>query len=251
MRPQAGMLQRGRFLICSAALSLAVLFSHAVCSFAGDIPSSSRSRTAISRVRPSLEAELSGRGMEYGSGIYLRIFKKSRELELWIEKGGTFELFRTYPVCSYSGKLGPKVKTGDRQSPEGFYHIRPKSMNPYSRFHLSLNIGYPNAYDRAHGRTGSALMVHGNCVSIGCYATTDRKTEEIYALADAALGGGQEFFRVHIFPFRMAEGNMNKYEKSKWYTFWENLSEGYDNFEKEKRPPDVTVRGKKYHFGLS
>ena len=119
-------------------------------------------------------------------------------------------------------------------------------MNPASRFHLSFNLGYPNAYDRAHGRTGSALMVHGNCVSIGCFAMTDAKIEEIYALADAALRGGQRFFGVHVFPFRMTAQRMKKAENSPWYEFWCNLQEGYDYFEQWESPPNVIVRRKRY-----
>ena len=169
-------------------------------------------------------------------------------MEVWLKGSDKFELFRTYHVEAMSGQLGPKLREGDRQAPEGFYFVTPSRMNPRSRFHLSFNLGYPNAYDRAHGRTGSALMVHGNKVSIGCFAMTDAKIEEIYALADASLRNGQRFFRVHCFPFRMTEDNMGKHTKSKWYSFWENLKDGYDFFEKVKQPPNVLVRDKKYLF---
>lgn len=215
------------------------------------VPSTARSRKAIARVRPSLENDLRARGLRFGAPIFLRIFKQSRELELWIEDGERFELFRTYHICTYSGKLGPKLRTGDRQSPEGFYFVTPERMNPASRFHLSFNLGYPNAYDRHHGRTGSALMVHGDCVSIGCYAMTDAAIEEIYALADAALRGGQPFFRVHVFPFRMTASNLRKHRSSRWREFWINLKEGYDRFEREGRPPGVRVREGRYVFGSS
>ena len=122
-------------------------------------------------------------------------------------------------------------------------------MNPNSRFHLSFNLGYPNAYDRAHGRTGSALMVHGANVSIGCFAMTDPKIEEIYALCDAALRNGQAFFRVHSFPFRMTQPNMDKHRDSRWFDFWNNLKTGYDWFEKNGNPPDDSVKDKRYVFG--
>ena len=123
-------------------------------------------------------------------------------------------------------------------------------MNPQSSYHLSFNLGYPNAFDRAHGRTGSFLMVHGNRVSIGCFAMTDARIEEIYTLADAALRNGQPYFRVHCFPFRMTAKrlmNLTKHEE-KWRSFWQNLKEGYDHFEQTRLPPNVTVKDKHYHF---
>lgn len=134
------------------------------------IPSSPSSEEAVTRVRPALEAELEAVGLKFGSPIFIRIFKESRELEIWIESGDTFELFKKYEICAMSGTLGPKLQVGDLQAPEGFYFVTPGRMNPYSQYHLSFNLGYPNAYDRAHDRTGSALMVHGRCVSIGCFA---------------------------------------------------------------------------------
>ena len=213
-----------------------------------DIPSSIRSKNAIAKIKPKLETELKKVGLTFGSPVYMRIFKESDELELWVQKAGKFELFKTYKICYFSGNLGPKQQLGDGQSPEGFYFVKPNQLNPYSQFHLSFNVGYPNAYDRSHGRTGSALMVHGNCVSIGCYAMTDAKIEEIYALADAALRNGQSFFRVHIFPFRMTGNNMEKHKHSRWHDFWKNLKEGYDIFETEKIPPNVIVRNKRYAF---
>ena len=170
-------------------------------------------------------------------------------MEFWLRKGKKYNLFRTYPIAAMSGQLGPKLLEGDRQAPEGFYYVSASRMNPNSRFHLSMNLGYPNRYDRVHGRTGSALMIHGGRASIGCFAMTDPKIEEIYAMADAALRNGQMFFRVHCFPFRMSEANMKKYAQSKWDSFWLNLKEGYDFFETSKFPPDVQVEAKKYVFG--
>jgi len=218
---------------------------------ARDIPSSARSRAAVSRVKPFLQTELSRAGFNWGIPIYIRIFKKTKELEIWLKDQKRFRLFKTYKICTYGRpSLGPKIKKGDGRAPEGFYFVTPQQMNPLSEFHLSFNLGYPNAYDRAHGRTGSALMVHGNCVSIGCYAMTNKGIEEIFALTDASLRNGQRFFRVHIFPFRMTNNNMNKYKSSTWYKFWENLKEGYDFFEKNGHtPPNVNMKNKRYGFG--
>ncbi|MFP4015292.1 MAG: murein L,D-transpeptidase family protein, partial [Chitinispirillaceae bacterium] len=163
------------------------------------IPSSQRSRTAVKKVQPRLVKQFQTEGLEYGSPVYVRIFKESMELEIWIKKGSTYRLFKTYEICSYGSQgLGPKLKEGDGKAPEGFYRIHPHSLNPYSSFHLSFNLGYPNAYDRAHKRTGSALMVHGSCCSVGCYAMTDTQIEEIYAIIDTALRKGQKAVPVHI-----------------------------------------------------
>ena len=212
------------------------------------VPSSRRSRDAIARAGPKLITELQKQGLVYGSPIFIRVFKEEMELEVWVEKEEKFQLFQTYPIVACSGKLGPKLRQGDRQAPEGFYRVTPARMNPNSRFHLSFNLGYPNAYDQALGRTGSALMVHGSNVSIGCFAMSDAKIEEIYTLADAALRNGQRSFFVHGFPFRMTDVNMRKHGRSKWRSFWRNLKEGYDLFEKTGQPPTVTVRNNRYAF---
>ena len=217
---------------------------------AQDIPSSARSRAAISRIKPQLQREFSGTGFIWGAPIFVRIFKKTKELEIWLKDRENFRLFKTYKVCTYGWRyLGPKIRQGDGRAPEGFYYVLPRQMNPLSNYNLSFNLGYPNTYDRTLGRTGSALMVHGKCVSIGCYAMTDRGIEEIFAVADASLRKGQRFFRVHIFPFRMTDKNMDKHKYSEWYKFWENLKEGYDFFEKNgHNPPNVKVKNKRYVF---
>lgn len=199
-------------------------------------------------VIPPLKDQLTQKKMVLGKPIFIRIFKEESELEVWVKQDKQYSLFKTYPICYYSGFLGPKLKEGDKQSPEGFYFVKPNQMKPDSTYHLAFNIGFPNTYDRAHGRTGSYLMVHGNCVSIGCYAMTDKGIEEIYMHADAALKAGQPFFRVHIFPFRMTEENMQKHKASKWIEFWQNLKEGYDSFETHKIPPNVKVKNKRYIF---
>ena len=204
------------------------------------------------RVGRPLEAELARKGFQLGDPLFIRIFKESSELEVWLQNsGGEFSLFKVYPICRWSGKLGPKLKEGDRQSPEGFYFVSPGRMNPNSDFHLSFDLGFPNEYDQHHERTGSYLMVHGDCVSIGCYAMTDNGIEEIYTLADAALENGQKLFRVHAFPFRMTDERMDQLdEDGKWFEFWANLKEGYDFFEMLQQPPNVTVEDGKYGFEI-
>lgn len=217
---------------------------------AADIPTSLRADKAIAKVTPRLKKFLADKGLTLGSPVFIRIFKQTRELELWVQSGHQgFVLFKRYNICYFSGKLGPKLREGDRQSPEGFYFVSARRLNPWSRFHLSFNLGYPNAYDRAHGRTGSALMVHGSCVSIGCYAMTDDGIDEIYAMAYAALKGGQPFFRVHIFPFKLDDNVLKKYQHNRWYDFWLNMKQGYDYFNTHKKPPNVTVANGRYVFG--
>ncbi len=213
-----------------------------------EIPSSKRSRTAVARVKPRLVENLTSKGLKFGSPIFIRIFKESSELEVWVQKEDSFALFHNYPISNHNSDLGPKLKHGDGRSPEGFYFVTPNRLNPWSSFHLSFNIGYPNSFDRINGRTGRALMVHGGIDSEGCFAMKDYKIEEIYAMADAALRNGQKFFRVQIFPFRMTQKNMDDHRSSQWFDFWRNLKQGYDLFEKDRIPPDVQLKNMRYVF---
>ena len=216
--------------------------------FALDIPESSRSVKAISEASTRLKPQLESKNMELGQPAFIRIFKREKELELWLENEEGFALFKTWPIAEFSGHPGPKTRQGDNQAPEGFYFVPPSQMNPWSSYHLSFNLGYPNRYDRAHGYTGSFLMVHGNSVSIGCYAMTDPVIEEIWTVMDAAYSSDQPFIRVHVFPFRMTQENMIQYGQGRWYDFWANLKEGYDFFEIGGKVPNVNVRGSRYVF---
>jgi murein L,D-transpeptidase YafK len=195
-------------------------------------------------------ADIEKKNMEKESPILVRIFKEEAELEVWKEdKSGRFALLRTYPICRWSGELGPKIKEGDRQAPEGFYTITPGLMNPNSQYHLAINMGFPNAYDRSHGRTGGFLMIHGDCSSRGCYAMTDEQISEIYALARESFFGGQKSFQVQAYPFRMTPINMAKHRNSPHVAFWKMLKEGYDHFEVSRLEPKVDVCEKRYVFG--
>jgi murein L,D-transpeptidase YafK len=185
--------------------------------------------------------------MEVQAPIFIRIYKEESELEVWkVRDDGRYYLFKTYPICSWSGALGPKLRQGDRQAPEGFYTITREQMRPDSQVHLAFNLGYPNAFDKAHRRTGDALMVHGGCTSSGCYAMTDALMEEIYALAREAFAGGQEAIYVHAFPFRMTETNMARHAKSQWASFWKTLKEGHDYFELTRQLPTIAVCNRRY-----
>ena len=209
---------------------------------------SKRFQAVASKVTSGLQERFEEQGIRWGSPIFLRAFKKERQLELWVKNKDKFVLFETYPIAGTSGDPGPKLREGDGQIPEGFYFVTPGRMNPQSNFHLSFNIGYPNRFDKAHARTGSFIMIHGSDVSIGCLAMTDSKIEEIYTLADSAFKGGQKFFRVHLFPFRMSEENLANHRDHQWFSFWENLQTGYQWFEDKKLPPNVIVKDATYHF---
>lgn len=194
-------------------------------------------------------AEIKAKGMTRTSPVMARIFKEEGKLEIWKQKtNGRYDVIASYDICKWSGKLGPKYIEGDRQAPEGFYTVRPAQMNPNSSYHLAFNIGYPNAYDRAHGRTGQHLMVHGACSSSGCYSMTNEQIEEIYAFGRDAFRGGQTEFQIQAFPFRMTAANMARYKNDPNFEFWTMLKEGYDQFEVTKVPPKVDVCEKRYVF---
>jgi murein L,D-transpeptidase YafK len=210
-------------------------------------PGPARAKAAAANTRPGLVRDLSAVGLKFGDPIFIRVFKDEALLEMFIQHraSGKYHLFRAYPIAAASGTLGPKLAEGDGQVPEGFYQVLPTAMNPASQYHLSFNIGYPNEYDRAHQRTGSAIMVHGNRVSIGCLAMTDEKIEEIYTLAAAAHQGGQPFFPIHIFPFRITSKHIETTPQFANKEFWMNLKQGYDLFEQTHIPPQVyVVRGR-------
>jgi murein L,D-transpeptidase YafK len=195
---------------------------------------------------------LGKKGMDVQAPIFIRIYKEESELEVWkLRDDGRYYHYKTYPICTWSGALGPKQRAGDRQAPEGFYVITREQMNPDSRFHLAFNLGYPNAYDKAHRRSGDALMVHGKCSSAGCYAMTDALMEEIYSLAREAFIGGQESFYVHAYPFRMTQANMARHAKSEWYPFWKTLKEGHDYFELTRQTPTIAVCNRRYVVNVS
>ena len=196
-----------------------------------------------------LKKTMKTKGMSLGAPILIRIFKQENVLEVWKQDHTKrYALLNSYEICKWSGKLGPKFKEGDRQAPEGFYHVTPGLMNPNSSYHLSFNMGFPNTYDRANDRTGSYLMIHGACSSAGCYSMTDDYVEEIYAMAREAFKGGQKAFQIQAFPFRMTAENLAKKVDHPNFQFWKMLKEGSDHFEVTNRQPKVDVCEKRYVF---
>jgi murein L,D-transpeptidase YafK len=200
-------------------------------------------------VRPSTLDLMNRFDMERAAPILIRIYKEERALEVWKEnRTGTFVLLKTYPICKFSGKLGPKIAEGDRQAPEGFYEVTRDQMNPLSREYLSFNVGFPNSFDRSLNRTGSSVMVHGGCASIGCYAMTDYEMSEIYALLDEAFKGGQDKVQLQAFPFRMTDQNLAAHVKDRNAPYWQMLKEGSDAFLATRQPPKVGVCDLRYVF---
>lgn len=212
--------------------------------------------SGASRLSPSyisggpITERLKKYGLEKGDEVLIRIFKEEAVLEVWMKPKGKAQYihFSNYPICNFSGELGPKVYEGDYQSPEGFYRVDRYALNPHSRFYKSFNLGYPNAYDRSHHRTGSYLMVHGKCDSVGCYAMTDPQIEEIYGLVEMALKNGQPYVEVQAYPFKMEQDRLSREINSKHYSFWQNLQEGYHLFERNPQPLSYGIHNRKYQF---
>jgi murein L,D-transpeptidase YafK len=230
-----------------SGLALAVGLVMAVSACSGVKPGNAK---AFQPLKEATVSKLASMGSSPGKGMVIRIFKQSSELEVWKETASGYKLFKTYEICAWSGELGPKIKEGDRQSPEGFYTITPGLMNPNSNYYLAFNTGFPNKFDRAYGRTGSDLMVHGDCSSRGCYSMTDESIAEIYALARETFAGGNPSFQLQIFPFRMTPANLAKQSKNTHFAFWQDIKEGYDRFELTKRPPSWDVCNKQYVFDI-
>jgi murein L,D-transpeptidase YafK len=233
-----------RTLLASAAVAAALAL--AGCDIDGGVLPSGR---ALAPLSEKMLADIEQKNMTKESPILVRIFKEESELEVWKQDNtGRFGLLKTYPICRWSGELGPKIKLGDRQAPEGFYTITPGQMNPNSNYYLAINTGFPNSYDRANGRTGEFLMIHGDCSSAGCYAMTDEQIAEIYALARESFFGGQKAFQIQAYPFRMTPLNMAKHRDSPSMAFWKMIKEGYDHFEVTRQEPRVDVCDKHYVF---
>ena len=194
---------------------------------------------------------LADNGVSEGAPVLIRIFKREFELELWMKRDGVFHRFAIYPICRWSGALGPKISQGDRQAPEGFYTVDTNALNPNSRWHRSFNLGFPNALDRSLRRTGSLIMVHGGCASVGCFAMTNAQIDEIWRLVTAALNGGQKRFQVQVFPFRMTDEALAQHDGQPHAAFWRDLKRGNDLFEANLLPPRVLLCQGRYGFEAS
>lgn len=214
-------------------------------------PAAQRLADVSQRVRPLLVEELKKRELALGAPVYLRAFKQERELELWLRAPSGWQLWHTYPVAAASGYAGPKQREGDYQVPEGFYEVTPRQMNPGSSYHLAFNVGYPNAYDLQHQRTGTFIMIHGRDVSVGCLAMTDPVIEEIYLLVQAALDQGQSKVPVHLFPFRLTDEVLQSAAGHPAEAFWrDELRPAWQHFEAEHEVPEVKIADGQYQLSL-
>lgn len=232
--------------ICLSAVALGTL------ALSGCVDESPMPRSGRHYVPMSMELQqaIREKEMRTHAPILIRAFKKESELEVWKQdSSGKMALLKTFPMCRWSGQLGPKVKEGDRQVPEGFYAVTPGSMNPNSSFYLSFNVGYPNSFDKQLGRTGAHIMVHGDCSSMGCFAMTDSQIADIYALTREAFGGGQTQVQLQSYPFRMTPENLARYRNDPNIAFWRNLKQGNDVFEVTQKPVVTAACNGRYGFG--
>ena len=204
---------------------------------------------ATKKLPPELLALLQQKKMPIHSPILVRVFKEEAELEVWKQDTtGRFQILKTYPICRWSGDLGPKLREGDRQTPEGFYRVTPELINPHSSYHLAMNIGYPNSFDKANNRDGSLIMIHGDCWSVGCHAMTDEQISEIYSLARESFLGGRPSFQVQAYPFRLTPANLARHRNNPNLAFWKMLKIGNDHFEATHLEPKVDVCNRLYVF---
>jgi murein L,D-transpeptidase YafK len=207
------------------------------------------SHRALAPVPAETLARMQQVGTTKEAPMLIRAYKKEAEFEIWkMGADGKYVYLKTFPMCRWSGQLGPKTREGDRQVPEGFYSITPAQMNPNSSYYLSFNVGYPNQLDRALGHTGGTIMVHGACSSAGCFSMTDAQIAEIYAIARSSFDGGQRAIQMQSYPFRMTAENLAKHRLDPNIGFWKNLKEGNDHFEVTKQEPQVAYCGRRYVF---
>ena len=234
------------FVLVSASIFAIVAAGLGGCSSTINVP---KTTVRTGTVRTATLGQMESLDMDRAAPVLIRIYKEESTLEVWKQdRNGKFALLNSYPICKFSGNLGPKLMQGDYQAPEGFYDITSGQMNPNSSEYLAFNTGFPNAFDRSLGRTGSFLMVHGGCRSVGCYAMTDYAMEEIYGLVDEAFKGGQEKIQLQAFPFRMTTQNLASHAGDPNMAFWEMLKAGSDAFLATEQPPRVAVCDRRYVF---
>jgi murein L,D-transpeptidase YafK len=233
-----------RALVLTAALAAALTPATCLGENSNRLPTK-----ATKELPPELLSLLRQKKMPKHSPILVRLFKEEAELEVWKQDTtGRFQILKIYPICRWSGDLGPKLQEGDRQAPEGFYAVTPKLMNPNSNFYLAINIGYPNSFDKANNRDGSLLMIHGDCWSSGCYAMTDEQISEIYSLVRDSFLGGRASFQVQAYPFRLTPANLARHRNNPNLAFWKMLKIGNDHFETTHLEPKVDVCNRLYVF---
>ncbi len=201
---------------------------------------------ALSGPSSGLAEAFSRKHLKLGSPVLIRIYKQSSELELWVLRGPRFVLLNVYPICRWSGRLGPKLQAGDRQSPEGVYTITAAGLIVNDRWHRAMNINYPNRYDRVNSRTGSGILIHGRCRSIGCFALSDANVEEVYEAVRSALAAGQRQVQVVALPLRFR--NKSVEAPPDLPGFWQDLSREEALFHRDRVPAPAWLCGGRYVF---
>ncbi len=195
-----------------------------------------------------LANEFKERGLKLGSPIFLRVYKQTSEMELWVQRGPRYVHFKTYGICRWSGGLGPKFYEGDRQSPEGLYRITTSDLIVNPRWDRAMNINYPNNFDNLNGRGGSGILIHGGCGSIGCFAIQNENVEDVYGAVRAALRGGQVYVPVLALPFRFSALAPEKDDTLRMNEFWADLRRADLLFERDRLPPVAWICDGRYYF---
>ncbi len=208
-----------------------------------------RSSASIVAAREGLlAAEFAAKGLKLGSPVFIRIYKQNSKMELWVQQGARYVLFKTYGICRWAGGLGPKMYEGDRQSPEGLYHISSEDLIVNPRWHRAMNINYPNQFDVVNGRGGSGILIHGKCGSVGCFAIQDANVEEVYDAVRAALHNGQSNIPVLALPFRFAKYAPTVEDTMNMNDFWSDLRRADLLFDRDRLPPVAYVCDGRYFF---
>jgi murein L,D-transpeptidase YafK len=204
--------------------------------------------TSVAAKAIELSRAFEKRGLKLGSPVFIRVYKQTSEMELWVEKGSRYVLFKTFGICRWSGRLGPKYYEGDRQSPEGLYRITSRDLIVNARWDRAMNINYPNSFDVMNGRGGSSILIHGKCGSIGCFAIQDRNVEEVYAAVRAALEGGQAYIPVLSLPFRFSSLAPSRQDTLQMNEFWADLRRADLLFDRDRLPPSAWICDGRYYF---
>jgi len=181
--------------------------------------------------------------------VYIRIFKEEGLLEAWAKNTSqkSYTFLKSFSICAKSGTAGPKRKQGDGQVPEGFYEIT--AFQPQSSYHLALKVGYPNKSDRLKATSsdpGGDIMIHGNCVTIGCIPIQDEPIEELYILCVESKNNGS-LINADIYPFKFGNKNIDRIQTCsniELKNFWMDLKQACDHFDISKKRANISIDNK-------
>lgn len=234
-------LRLASFLLALSAIFLTVIA-------AAHAASKSWHQESVAAREIDLAKEFAEKGLKLGSPVFLRVYKQTSEMELWVLQGPRYELFKTYKICRWSGGLGPKFYEGDRQSPEGLYRITASDLIVNRRWVRAMNINYPNNFDHLNGRGGSGILIHGGCGSIGCFAIQNENVQEVYGAVRAALRNSQAYVPVLALPFRFSALAPEKEDTLHMSEFWSDLRRADLLFERDRLPPTAWICDGRYYF---